>query len=140
MSATLEVIQKFIELRADNISYEKIAKELKVSKTTLIKWAKDYQLDIDNLRAISYESLNEQYKASRKHRLAMWSEQLEAIQNELKARGLKDIPTAKLIELLDSLSEKVKDSSFNVGFNSPEYPDPFTTESVAFKKRDHWTG
>ena len=40
MSATLKTKQQFVELRADNESYDKIAKKLKVSKTTLIAWAK----------------------------------------------------------------------------------------------------
>jgi len=35
MSVTLKIKQQFIELRANNESYASIAKEVKVSKTTL---------------------------------------------------------------------------------------------------------
>ena len=97
MSATLWTKQQFVELRADNESYEKIAKKLKVSKITLIAWAKDSKLDIENIRAITYEALQEQYKVGQQHHLQMWSEQLEAVRTELKTRGLADIPTVKLV-------------------------------------------
>ena len=98
MSATLKTKQQFIELRANNESYEKIAKKLKVSKTTFIAWAKDSELDIENLRAITFEALQEQYKDGQQHRLQMWSEQLEMMRTELKTRGLGDIQTTKLVE------------------------------------------
>ena len=97
MSATLKTKQQFIELRANNESYEKIAKKLKVSKTTFIAWAKDSELDIENLRAITFEALQEQYKVGQQHRLQMWSEQLEMMRTELKTRGLGDIQTTKLV-------------------------------------------
>ena len=67
MSATQKTKQTFTELRANNESYEKIAKKLKVSKTTLIAWAKELELDIENLRAITHEALNEQYKVGHQH-------------------------------------------------------------------------
>ncbi|HEV2403599.1 MAG TPA: hypothetical protein VGS08_05370 [Candidatus Saccharimonadales bacterium] len=38
MASSLKTKQQFIELRADNESLAKIAKKLKVSKTTLIAW------------------------------------------------------------------------------------------------------
>ncbi|MFI5212409.1 MAG: hypothetical protein ACHQTE_00420 [Candidatus Saccharimonadales bacterium] len=61
---TVKTKQQFIELRANDESLAKIAKKLKVSKTTLIAWAKEHELDIQNLRAINYEALHEQYKVS----------------------------------------------------------------------------
>ena len=143
MSATLKTKQQFVELRANNESYEKIAKKLKVSKTTLIAWAKDSQLDIENLRAITYEALQEQYKVGQQHRLQMWSEQLEAVRTELKTRGLGDIPTAKLIELLDTLSEKLKSEAYNVQFKSEPVVKPyqmFDIEESTTTEQDTWQG
>ena len=143
MSATLKTKQQFVEHRANNESYEKIAKKLKVSKTTLIAWAKDSQLDIENLRAITYEALQEQYKVGQQHRLQMWSEQLEAVRTELKQRGLGDIPTAKLIELLDTLSEKLKSEAYNVRFKSEPVIKPFEMfdiEKSTTTEQDSWQG
>jgi len=140
MSATLKTKQQFVELRANNESYEKIAKKLKVSKTTLIAWAKDSELDIENLRAITYEALQEQYKVGQQHRLEMWSEQLEAVRTELKTRGLGDIPTAKLIELLDTLSEKLKSEAYNVRFKAEAKTKPFEVEAFTTTVQDTWHG
>ena len=52
---------KFIELRAKNWSYNRIADELKVSKQTLITWSKDLSHVISNLRAMEIEELQERY-------------------------------------------------------------------------------
>jgi len=143
MSATLKTKQTFTELRANNESYEKIAKKLKVSKTTLIAWAKELELDIENLRAITHEALNEQYKVGQEHRLQMWSEQLEMVRTELKTRGLGDIPTAKLIELLDSLSEKLKSEAYDVQFKSEPVVKPFEMFDISKStttEQDTWQG
>jgi hypothetical protein len=125
VAATFEQMQQFIELRAENVSYEKIAKQLKVSKTTLINWSKDCELEIQNRRAITQEALNEQYKVGQQHRLEMWSEQLEAVRAELKSRGLTDVPTVKLIEMLDTLSEKLKSEAYDWRFKSMPVTKPF---------------
>ena len=39
MVKTIEDKQRFVELRAKGLSFERIAEELKVSKPTLIKWS-----------------------------------------------------------------------------------------------------
>jgi transposase len=140
MSATLKTKQQFVELRANNESYEKIAKKLKVSKTTLIVWARECGTDIDNLRAITYEALQEQYKVGQQHRLEMWSEQLEAVRTELKTRGLADVPTLKLVELLETLSEKLKTEAYNIQFKSEEHKPDGMFDLMNAPVRDYWRG
>jgi len=130
----LELKQRFIELRANNVSYDKIDKEIKVSKTTLITWAKQCELDIQNLRAINYEVLHERYKVGQQHRLQMWSEQLEAVRAELKKRGLSDVPTTKLIELLDTLSDKLKSESYKVQFKSEAVEKPYEIQLTSVEQ------
>lgn len=140
MAATLKDRQKFIELRAENVSFDKIAKQLKVSKSTLITWSKIYELDIQNLRAITHDALNEQYKVGQQHRLQMWSEQLESVREELKKRGLGDIPTPKLLELLDTLSEKLKSEAYHVEFKGQKVVKPLDAELLTTTKQDTWSG
>ena len=143
MATDIQTKQQFIELRANNVSFAKIAEQLGVSKTTLIAWAKDCELGIQNLRAVSYEALHERYKVGQQHRLEMWSEQLEAVRNELKQRGLADVPTAKLIELLDTLSEKLKAETYNVQFKSEPVVKPFEMfdiEKTTTTTQDTWHG
>jgi len=140
MAATQKTREKFIELRAENISFDKIAKLLKVSKSSLILWSKIYELDIQNLRAITYEALNERYKVGQQHRLQMWSEQLESVREELKKRGLGDIPTPKLLELLDTLNEKLKSEAYRVEFKGQKVVKPLDAELLTTTKQDSWYG
>ena len=139
MAATQKTREQFIELRAENVSFGKIAKQLKVSKSTLIMWARLYELDIQNLRVITREALNERYKATQQHRLQMWSEQLEAVREELKKRGLGDIPTPKLLELLDSLSERLKSEAYRVEFKGEKVVKPYEIEPLMSEKQDTWS-
>jgi len=93
---------RFIELRAQGLSYAKIAQELKVSKPTLIKWSEDEELqrEIINLRAIELEALQEKYYARKVQRLELLGEQAEAMKAELDKRDLSEIPADKLLGLL----------------------------------------
>src|SRR6476620_3468978 len=91
---------KFIELRAKNWSYKRIADELKVSKQTLIAWSKDLSHVISNLRAMEIEELQETYFAARQKRIELFGEALKRIQSELERRDLEEVSTEKLFTLL----------------------------------------
>ncbi len=56
MAVTQKTREKFIELRAENVSFDKIAKQLKVSKSTLIMWARLYELDIKTYEPLPVKS------------------------------------------------------------------------------------
>jgi transposase len=79
VAITQKTRQQFVELRAEGMSYDKIAKNLKVSKTALIAWSREYEVDIANLQTIALEVLQERYKVGLQHRLELWSEQLEMV-------------------------------------------------------------
>ena len=102
-----ETKSKFIEMRAKNISFDKIAKELKVSKQTLITWSKDNELEINNLREIEFDSLRERLKLTKENRLTFLSKCLERINAELEKRDFANIPDSKLIELQIKLLNEV---------------------------------
>ncbi len=103
-------------------------------------WARLYELDIQNLRVITREALNERYKASQEHRLQMWSEQLESVREELKKRGLGDIPTPKLLELLDTLSERLKSEAYRIEFKGEKRTTPLDTKLLMATEQDVWNG
>ena len=140
MAITQKTKQQFIELRAEGMSYDKIAKKLKVSKTTLVAWAREHEVDIANLQTIASEAIQERYKVGQQHRLELWSEQLEMVRNELKTRGLGDIPTPKLIELLETLSQKLKDEAVLVRFKSEPYIKDEMIDFSKSKTSDYWNG
>lgn len=102
------VKQQFIEMRAKGLSFNTIAKELGVSKNTLIEWSREYENDINNLKTIELEALQEHYLISKKKRIELFGEQAKAIIAELDSRGLKDVPTEKLYGILFKTTELLK--------------------------------
>jgi hypothetical protein len=140
VAITQKTRQQFVELRAEGMSYDKIVKKLKVSKTTLVSWSREHEVDIANLQIIAAEALQERYKVGQQHRLELWSEQLEMVRKELKTRGLSDIPTPKLIELLDTLSEKLKNEATQVRFKSEPYVKDEIVDFSKMKTNDYWNG
>ena len=90
--------ERFIELRANGTSYEKISKELGVSKQTLINWSKEFIYQIRNLKAIALEALQEEYLIGKEKRIKMLGEQLKALRGELDKRDLSKLPTEKLLD------------------------------------------
>lgn len=102
-----EVQQKFIQLRALGQSFDTISKTLEVSKGTLVAWSRKFRFDIQNLRAIEMEALQEQLLASREKRARDLAEQLRRIEAELGTRDLADVPTPRLYGLADSLRRQI---------------------------------
>ena len=41
------VKEKFIQLRAKGLSFDKIAKQIKISKPTLLKWSEEFEKEIN---------------------------------------------------------------------------------------------
>lgn len=95
----LEQKALFIELRAKGWSYVRIARKLKVSKTTLSSWASELEGEIASLRAMELEALYERYYLAKESRIKLLGEQLKAIQEELKTRKLESVSTDKLLEM-----------------------------------------
>lgn len=98
---------KFIEMRAEGLSFDAITKELNVSKTTLIKWSKEMELDIHNFKAMKYQAVLESYNLTKIHRLKALAKMLSRVEQELESRELKDIATDKLIDMQSRLLTKI---------------------------------
>ena len=57
----------FIELRAKGNSFDRIAKELKVSKATLIGWSKELKQEVDNYTSLKRDAVFKKYKITKLH-------------------------------------------------------------------------
>lgn len=110
------VKQQFMELRAKGYSYEKIAKELKKAKQTLIDWGAELRYEIDNLKAVELEELYTKYFMLKENRLQTFGELLDKIKKEAVKRDLSDLPTEKLLELLLKYSGRI-----NEEMTEPQY-------------------
>jgi len=113
---TLQTKERFIELRAKGWSYDKIAKELKKAKQTLIDWSKELEEEIANLKALELEALYEKYYLLKEKRIENFGEVVKKLRAEVMSRDLSELPTDKLLELLlkydKQLQEEVVETSF----------------------------
>jgi transcriptional regulator with XRE-family HTH domain len=109
--STMEVKQtQFIELRAAGQSYNKIAKRLGVSKSTLIDWSREFCNEITNAKAFAIESIREDYMLAREHRMRILGTQLSKLTKEMLKRELDEMPTWRIYDMQRKvISEIAKD-------------------------------
>ena len=113
-----ETVQRFIELRAQGLSFARIAQELAVSKNTLIEWSRSHQFEIQNLRSIETELLAERCFASRQQRWESLARHLARLDEELAKRDLSQVPTARLFHLASLLRAEVHRETAPLRFSS----------------------
>ena len=94
----LSVQTRFVELRGQGWAYDRIAKELRVSRQTLINWSKDLSTEIANIRALYHEGLIETLKVQRSDRIRFLAAEFEKARLELASRSLEELPSDKLLE------------------------------------------
>ncbi len=126
---------RFVELRAKGWSYDRIARELRASKQTLINWSKEYSLQISNLRNIEIEALQEKFCLLKEQRIELFGKKLKTINEELDKRDFKDIPTEKLFDLIIKYASALKHEEVEMVFEE-EISDIFPD----WKKVSSWKG
>jgi hypothetical protein len=102
------VKERFVELRARGWSFNRIAKELKVSKQSLINWSREFSLEIKNRRAIEFEALLEEHSMTRQKRIEVIGQLLKRMTEELTARPLTTMPTERLLDGIIKLMAECK--------------------------------
>jgi transposase-like protein len=106
---------RFIHLRAKGNSYTRIAKELGVSKGTLVNWNNELETEIAHIRSIELEALQEEFFLLKEGRIRLLGEQLKAIQTEMGKRDLSKVKTDKLMELQLRYFEELKGEYVKTG-------------------------
>jgi hypothetical protein len=114
------VKESFIELRAKGFSYDRIARELKTNKQTLIDWSKELQDEIANRKALELETLYESFYLLKEYRLKNFGNLLNKIEKELQARDLSDVPTDKLLDLFLKYNSQLKEEIVEPVFKSSQ--------------------
>ncbi len=115
-----ETIQRFIELRSTGLSFARIAEQLHIARRTLIHWSRQYQFEIQNLRAIEWESFTDSILSSRRDRLQALQDRLRQMEAELATRDLATIPTAQLEIMAERLRRRVEREAGGMTFSSPD--------------------
>ena len=120
MRDPIDLKQQFIELRAKGLSFDKIAKQLKKSKVTLLDWARELKDEVAQAKAIELEAVIEKYYLHTQARLQMFGELLQKIREEAKTRDLSQVPTEKLLELMLKFNSQVKEELVEPQFMSSQ--------------------
>lgn len=88
-----ETINQFIELRAQNISIRNIAEQIGVHRNTLLQWQQTYAEEIDNLRAVELEAIQERVLPKYEQQLTELAEDYKRVTAELRTRNYDYEPT-----------------------------------------------
>lgn len=116
-----ECKEKFIQLRVENKSFDKISDELNVSKPTLIKWSKEFQHQIANLKAVQLESIRDNYLITREHNAKLYRALLDKVQAEIEKKEFTQYSFESLMTLYNQYSQRIENElkiefTENVGF------------------------
>jgi transposase len=99
--------EKFINLRAEGISFDKISKEINISKPTLIKWNKEFQKEIEDLIFLNAQYLLEQYKLTKQRRIELLTRHLSKINEELDRRDYSELSIKDLLSIKQEYENKL---------------------------------
>ena len=125
---------KFVELRAKNWSFDKISKEINVSKPVLIDWSRELSLEVANAKSLELDLLQEKYTLSVQKRLALHGELLEKLNAEMKERDIADLETGKLIELSLKVSAAIGKDCPAIEFHKEEIENLIDTLKLDGRK------
>lgn len=114
----MEEKQRFIELRAQGWSYDRIAQELGRAKQTLVDWGREFKEEIANLKALELDKLYQEYYLTKESRLQTFGQMLTRIKDELLNRDLSEVPTDKLLELFLKYNSQVKEEIIEPQFKT----------------------
>ena len=118
--------QKFIELRAKGLSFDKIAQELGICKPTLLKWSQDYKKEIANLLYFQLESIIIQFRLEKSARVEAMAGILSKALDELKSRSFQELSAKDLLAMIDQTGEKLRGELSCVCYTTDETVDPRT--------------
>jgi transposase len=108
---------RFILMRSQGWSFNRIATELNVSKPTLIKWSRQHQFEIANLRATETEALAERIFRQRHERWEVLARQLKRLEEEMETRDLEEIPASRLHAIAAALRAEINREMGHVHFS-----------------------
>lgn len=100
---------KFVELRAQGLSYEKIANELHISKSTCSEWEAILKKEIAQLKQEQLNELYESYYMTKEARITKLGDTLLDIEGALADADLSEISGDRLLDYQLKYTEALKD-------------------------------
>ena len=99
---------EFLRLRIAGLSFARIARQLGVSKPTLIAWSRASQPQLDSGRTEAEQRPQDEISTSANQELAELKKRHHALRQELLSRSLRDIPTSCLETLAGKLHNRIE--------------------------------
>jgi hypothetical protein len=119
MAISIKQKEKFIELRAQGLSFDSISEKLKISKPTLIKLQTELGGEISKLSYLMYDALIEKYKLTQMQKVEGLSKQLKKVNDELDKKDFTQLTIKELILIRDKyqseLSQLLEDCNYRTG-------------------------
>ena len=107
MAANLEKQQKFIELRAEGLSFDEIARKVNISKPTLIKWSKELKDKIEEVTQIIEEQFLAEQRIKNIARAQKISDELDKAYAALSSTNYEKMNKKDLINVIKILEDKL---------------------------------
>lgn len=120
MAITTKQKEQILQLRADGLSYKKVAEKVGVAKQTAVNIAKDNIDEIATLRNIETEAFFEEKRINSRGRLEQLTTLHDRIRTEIESRDLSDVPTDKLVTLLLKTQDALKAEVYTPTIRSTE--------------------
>lgn len=111
---------QFIELRVKGYSYDKIAKQMKLSKQTLVEWGKQCAAQIESGKRLELDSIASQFALHREERLKSLGSLLQRLEEEIATRDLTEVPTDKLLAMYLKFHSNVTSELVELSVQSSE--------------------
>jgi transposase-like protein len=118
-----ETKAKFIELRAKNWSYHRIADQLNISSGTAHAWGDEFSAEIQKLHAIEMEAIRERVLSSYEEDLTYLAEELKRVQKELRERDYGYCDTQQLFWYQGALMARIDKKCAPIEIPAPPKAD-----------------
>lgn len=106
--------EKFIELRAEGLSFAKISQKIGVSKPVLIKWNSEFQREIENACFCAAEELLEKYQLMKVVRVKLFASLLNKAITELNSRPLTESSVKELLNIMQFFDSRLKSEGLTI--------------------------
>lgn len=117
-----DLIDRFVALRISGKTFEEIAKELDVSKQTLITWSKGEEVKstITFGKLMRLQSTLKAFELDREARVQKLAILAQKINSELEKRDFSDIPTDKLLKMATINEKRLSEVIPEITFKNEE--------------------
>ena len=99
--------KEFIVLRADGVSFDKIATTLNTSKSTLIKWSRLFQDNINDLQFQSMVKIKEEFEHTKLKKYKILLEQLQKVDDAILKKDLKETSLKELFLIKSNIDNQI---------------------------------